>query len=248
LGGERKAGGGIVIGTQTLEQSLDIDADLLITDLCPVDVLLQRLGRLHRHTRDNRANGFQEPKAYVITPDEESLDVLINQVRLGLGKPADGKSVYPDIVVLQNTLNMIRQRPCWHIPEMNRFLIEEVLHSQSRGDLMSSMGDKWQEVGQSLTGQKISDRFVGGLGLLQRQRDRAVKTRLGESACCFEFSVDQPGPFGEQFKTFSLPGWMVSDAQVDSVVVEDSADLDQLAFSVGDDNFVYSRFGFEKLQ
>jgi len=55
----------IVVGTQIFEQSMDIDFDVLITDLCPMDMLLQRVGRLHRHIRV-RPNTLVNAVCYVM--------------------------------------------------------------------------------------------------------------------------------------------------------------------------------------
>ena len=62
----------IIVGTQVCEQSLDLDFDLLITELCPMDLLLQRMGRLHRHGYHDaeRPRPLQNPRCLVLGADE----------------------------------------------------------------------------------------------------------------------------------------------------------------------------------
>lgn len=60
----------IIIGTQVIEQSLDIDFDVMVSQLAPMDLLIQRMGRLHRH-QINRPEFFKKPKFYVVDTSED---------------------------------------------------------------------------------------------------------------------------------------------------------------------------------
>lgn len=83
--------GWVLVATQVAEQSLDVDFDVLITDIAPIDLLLQRIGRMHRHSR-SRPAGFGEPTVYVCG--------LSNRVE-ELPPPVLTRSVYDRLTVLR---------------------------------------------------------------------------------------------------------------------------------------------------
>jgi CRISPR-associated endonuclease/helicase Cas3 len=112
---DRQAKGRILVGTQVLEQSLDIDADFLIFRFAPTDMLLQRLGRLWRHENTVRPTGAKR-EAWLLVP---KLNAAIENADL-FGNSAKVYSPY----VLCRSLEVWHELKTVALPNQIRELIE----------------------------------------------------------------------------------------------------------------------------
>lgn len=255
--------GRVIIGTQTLEQSLDIDADLLITDLCPMDVLLQRLGRMHRHARPDaeRPEGYRLPHAWVLTPAGNDLTPMLKRARHGLGRFRDGGGVYPDLRMVEATKRLIRAQPSRQIPADNRMLVEHATHIEALQGIENDLGPDWQKLGQAIEGDTSARRGVGHLHTLPYDEafsdvmfpdgDQKIATRLGAADRLVIFDPPQTGPFQQAVKQLALrhhqiPEGVSPDAlPVDIAVLPAGAGFE---FTLGSARYRYNRFGLERLK
>jgi CRISPR-associated endonuclease/helicase Cas3 len=117
----------ILIATQVVEQSLDLDCDWMVSDIAPIDLLIQRLGRMRRHSRDkdgNRINGAdQRSGAELVVFAPEWID---NPDSQWLSAPFQGsKAVYTSLP-LYRTMAELRKKMVIRIPTDSRELIEKV--------------------------------------------------------------------------------------------------------------------------
>ena len=222
--------GVIVIGTQTVEQSLDICADYLISDLCPADVLLQRIGRLHRHEIERPA-GYETPKCIVLSPsDGLGRFASGSDFEIGLGKMSNGGGVYLNLHACELTRRMVESQDVWIIPEMNRFLVEGATHGDAINLLNDELGKEWQEYWNYHGGDEIAKRQAGNrirldvtIPFLQDDplfptSEVSIRTRLGAEGVRVKFIEGVVGPFGQPVSEIVCPAYWnvpVSETPVD---------------------------------
>ena len=254
-------GGVIVIATQTVQQSLDLDADLLFTDLAPMDVLLQRFGRVHRHRERDpaRPEGYRSAQAVVLVGDEP-LSKHIRPKGEARG-PHGAGTVYDDLVVLEATRRRLVQGPELSIPEHNRELVEVTTHPEALDNLVKELGAPWDAHRNGIWGKTFSHKGLATLNLVDRAArfgdyefnenglTERISARLGESDRKARFEPPPRGPFGELLYEITLPGWLVRGeptdpelAPSDVKVTEDSQGI-TVRFCFGSKPFAYDRLG-----
>ncbi len=250
---KRKPGGCIVIGTQTLEQSLDIDADLLITDLCPMDVLLQRIGRLHRHNL-SRPAGFGVARVLVGQPDGGLDQLVAPAFENGLGAwEKDGwNGIYTDLAAVELTRRLMLAHPVWDIPEMNRLLVEGATHPDPVAALIAEKGGAWATYMQKVAGADAAALMFAGLGLLDRSErfdrvefkgsDERVMTRLGEEGALLDLAPGSIGAFGGVVSRIALP------ARWSAGITGPEATLEGGILTAGDKRFSYDVEGLGRIR
>ncbi len=169
----------VLVATQVIEQSLDVDFDLMISDLAPIDLLLQRSGRLQRHSERDAARPAQlkAPTMWLIQP---TLD------KAGKAQFAESGFIYDRHILLRSWLTL-RDKASVQLPVETDDLIESVYHLDApipeslepvhQQDWESSLAD--YQVGE--TSKKIAQANAVKLPPALEDSHPADFTRQGEA-------------------------------------------------------------------
>lgn len=253
FGKDRPEGGRVAVATQTVQQSLDLDADLLLTDLCPIDVLLQRIGRLHRHERE-RPPEFSEARTIALVPSDRDFGRLIRKDGSAFGGHGFG-TVYPDLRILEATWRCLEEKPAWTVPDDNRFLVECATHPEKLAAIVSELGEPWARHATKMEGTSAAVRSLASVNTYSWERhysdqpfpthldDEKISTRLGAGDRRVLFPESLIGPFSIPFRELTLPAHMGSGASDDESPSDILLQGEAVRFRFAGRTFVYDRLG-----
>jgi CRISPR-associated endonuclease/helicase Cas3 len=211
---ERK--GRVLVATQVIEQSLDLDFDLLVTDLAPADLVIQRAGRLWRHPRGPRP--ISGPRLLLLTPepvDDPPAGWLGGELRrTGF--------VYPDHALLWRSARALLGTGAIETPSGIRPLVEAAYDrdapdaippglapasGRAEGAEIAAAGIAWQNL------LRLEEPYDRDAGLWEP--DVRTPTRLGEARVVFRLARNDAGTIVPWYPHDDLRrAWALSEVSV----------------------------------
>lgn len=183
--------GHVLVATQVMESSLDLDFDLLISDLAPIDLLLQRAGRLWRHNRDDRPEPV--PRFYVVSPEP-----VAHPLASWLKELRGTEAVYRNAALLWRSAKLLFAKPDLALPQDVRGLVEAAYdpeaevpaglaksNEEAKGNGHAKRGIAWQNL------MNWDDGYTRSNG--KWESDLTIPTRLADPSLSYRLAVWEGG-------------------------------------------------------
>lgn len=227
---EKDRSGHILIATQVVEQSLDLDFDFMVSDLAPMDALIQRAGRWRRHIRDKDGNLFED----IGVDQREASPILVygpfpdanagsNWVRGFLPATA---AVYSDHTQLYKTARWIAEKGKVDIPGDSRDVIEAVFGEIEKWEIPEAFNSNAAKVEGERNAQAALANMSNSVKLDAGYNNSSgswwsearTPTRLGEDTVNIRLGCWEDGELRPW--AGNIPnGWRLSEVRVRSSVL-----------------------------
>jgi CRISPR-associated endonuclease/helicase Cas3 len=241
--------GRILVATQVAEQSLDLDFDVVITDLAPIDLIIQRAGRLWRHARPERAGA---PELMVVSPDPVDEPDPNWYARLF----RRGAFVYRHHGRLWLTARMLRDAAAIRSPEGLRELVEAVYGETV--EMPAGLEERsWAEEGREGAAAgfgrqnvlKLGNGYDRGGGLWDTE-ERTPTRLVDEEQVTLRLARVEAGeviPWAPIEDGDAHRAWRLSEVNIARRRISGEAVLPEVSEAVGQAKAIWTRYDQEKL-